>query len=275
MPTIETNDFETYYERRGNGQPIVLAHGSGWDHRSWAPQLEGLAPDYDVIAYDYRGHGKTGVTGKELESVNELAGDLRALVDELELETPIIGGCSLGGRIAYTYAAEYPEALDALVLHEAPWHDGRLSLTHRLQRFIGKLLARGFDPARANKLFTRVLSLFADGDPEEYADRYVPPLEMTAREYVDEAMELMDAAESEKIRNAERPTVDLTQISMPTLVLTGEEPLDRFEESAAEIVARVPDAERGWIPDGGHGAHMTNPVAWNARVRTFLKKNLE
>jgi pimeloyl-ACP methyl ester carboxylesterase len=272
MPTIETNSFETYYERRGSGRSIVFAHGSGWDYRSWAPQLEGLAPDYEVIAYDYRGHGRTGGTDEGWESIERLADDLYALVEALELESPVVGGCSLGGEIAYRCAARYPESVGGLITHEAPRPDGDRSVAERIQLATFRVLSRLVSPRRGYEIQLWLMSILGDDEDVQRAARYIPSLETTGKEYVVDAAYRMDAAEQRKLLDAERPSVDLSNISVPALILTGENPGDRFEEAADELAERIPDAQRGRIPDAGHGAHMTNPVAFNAEVRRFLKQ---
>jgi hypothetical protein len=90
VPTIQTNDVETYYERRGEGPPIVFVHGAWVDHRLWTPQVEALGDDYEVIAYDVRGHGKTGGSEGRRYTIERFAADLKALVDALDLDRPTI-----------------------------------------------------------------------------------------------------------------------------------------------------------------------------------------
>lgn len=52
MPTVETNDIETYYERHGEGRQLVCIHGAWTDHRLWNSQVDGLGTDYEIVVYD-------------------------------------------------------------------------------------------------------------------------------------------------------------------------------------------------------------------------------
>jgi pimeloyl-ACP methyl ester carboxylesterase len=49
VPTLATNDIETYYERAGSGPPVVFVHGGWLDRRTWTPQVEAFADEYEVI----------------------------------------------------------------------------------------------------------------------------------------------------------------------------------------------------------------------------------
>ena len=89
MPTILTNGVETYYERRGSGPPVVFVHGAILDHSQWDPQTEELSDDYTVLAYDVRGHGRTGGSRRGSYSVELFADDLAALLDGLNRDDMI------------------------------------------------------------------------------------------------------------------------------------------------------------------------------------------
>lgn len=115
VPTVHTNDIETYYERHGEGRPIVFVHGGWADHRMWRPQIDQLSDGHETIVYDVRGHGRTGPSAEERYTVELFAADLNALVTVLDLDRPVVCGLSLGGMIAQTYAARYDE-LRGLVL---------------------------------------------------------------------------------------------------------------------------------------------------------------
>lgn len=185
----------------------------------------------------------------------------------LQLDSPIFGGCSNGGRIAYEYAARYPEATDVAILLEAPISVTDPPLGMRLFQKVGIGLIATVGPKRSYDVLRMLRSLRGTDDP--YADRYVPGLGMRKAEYIDDAAAMMDADEQLELMRAERRGVDLSAVTAPTLVLTGDDPAERFADSADTLVEQIPEATRGHIPDAGHGAHMDNPVAFNATVREF------
>jgi pimeloyl-ACP methyl ester carboxylesterase len=83
MPTVRTNDIETYYERRGEGPPVVFVHGAIVDHSQWDPQLDALSGDYTTVAYDVRGHGRTGGHASNLDNPDFFTGAVRELLAEV------------------------------------------------------------------------------------------------------------------------------------------------------------------------------------------------
>jgi len=115
MPTVEANGVDLYYERRGDGPPVIFLHGMGLDHRYWPEFAAPLTDDYEVIVLDMRLHGRSGGDPEAELSIDTYADDLHALVDELGFETPAIVGHSMGGMVALRYADQYPDALSALV----------------------------------------------------------------------------------------------------------------------------------------------------------------
>jgi non-heme chloroperoxidase len=111
MPFIEANDgTEIFYNDWGTGAPVVLIHGWPLHSASWEYQARVLAENgYRVITYDRRGFGKSGqpYTGYDYDT---LAGDLAALLDELDLSGVTLVGFSMGGGEVARYLALYGAA---------------------------------------------------------------------------------------------------------------------------------------------------------------------
>lgn len=92
-----------FHHRRGSGSPIVLIHGIGSRWQVWNPVLDRLAARHDVIALDLPGFGSSAYDGVP-GSVGHLADRVTALLSELDVEKPVIGGSSLGGGVALELA---------------------------------------------------------------------------------------------------------------------------------------------------------------------------
>src|SRR5512139_1092441 len=108
---IQANGLRLHYTRTGGEKPpLVLAHGVTDDGLCWSPVAAVLAPDYDVIMVDARGHG---LSDAPLEGYGpiEQAGDLAGLIKALDLQRPIVLGHSMGASTALVAAARYPELL--------------------------------------------------------------------------------------------------------------------------------------------------------------------
>jgi pimeloyl-ACP methyl ester carboxylesterase len=97
-----------------DGYPIVLAHGITCALRVWAYQIAELATDYRVIAYDHRGHGRSGVPGRGGYSLNHLASDLDAVLEATldPDERAVIVGHSMGGIAITAWSERYPHRVE-------------------------------------------------------------------------------------------------------------------------------------------------------------------
>ena len=269
MPTFETNDIETYYERTGTGSPNVFVHGGWMDHRMWAPQVETFTDEYEVITYDIRGHGRTGGSAEKRYTMELFATDLKALIEGLDIDRPVICGLSLGGMIAQTYAARYPDQLRALVLADTAVST-RLTLSDTLQTLLFPKWAmtatvRLLGPRRWVDLAFQLATLTRGGSWFG-RDEHV-------QSYVRETMSAFTIEEYNKIFGAiyDFGMVDLGAIAVPTLVLNGEFESDSVFRHAGTLERHIPEVETYVIPDAGHTSNMENPEGFNTAIAEFLR----
>lgn len=108
---------EIYYQDYGKGQPVILIHGWPLSHRAWEGQITELVDaGFRAISYDRRGFGVSSApwTGYDYSS---LASDLKALIDQLDLDNAVIVGFSMGGGEVVRYLTEYgSDKIDKAVL---------------------------------------------------------------------------------------------------------------------------------------------------------------
>jgi pimeloyl-ACP methyl ester carboxylesterase len=268
MPSIETNGIETYYERRGSGPPVVFVHGSMVDHSHWLPQAEALADAYTTVVYDLRGHGRTGPSVRDRYSVALFVADLDALVAGLGLERPVVCGTSMGGAVAQVYAATHPETVAGLVLAET-FTAGHLDPRERLQwAFLRAMVLPvrlvGFE--RANRLNVRVNELLnrgSSGDPGTVDELVEAGPSITTDEFAKVARTMTRFAGG-------RDGVDLAAITVPTLVVYGENEIGLVKRHSRELSATIPDATLRVVPEGGHASNLDDPEFFTATLREFL-----
>ena len=148
MPHITANEISIYYERKGEGQPVLFIGGTGADLRARPNILDGSVPDrFDLVAYDQRGLGRTD---KPLSDyvMADYADDAAALILALGWQKAHIIGVSFGGMVALQLACRHPELIDRLVLccsspggslGSFPFHDLPLDLSieDRTTRLMG------------------------------------------------------------------------------------------------------------------------------------------
>ncbi|MFN3743593.1 MAG: alpha/beta fold hydrolase [Hyphomicrobiaceae bacterium] len=133
--TLSGRPHRLYIEEAGSGIPLVCLHTAGADGRQFRHILNDAAitRDYRVIVFDMPWHGKSlPPVGFEIEEYQLTTAAYTQMVldvcDALELEKPVVMGCSIGGRLVLNLAAEHPERFRALIglesaAHQQPWYD--------------------------------------------------------------------------------------------------------------------------------------------------------
>lgn len=264
--TVRTNGVDTYYERQGDGPPIVFLHGAIMDTRMWAPQVEALGDDHAVLTYDARGHGRTGGSDAPSYDADLYARDLHALLDALDVERPVLCGLSMGGMIAQAYAARHPENVAGLVLADT-FTPGPLGLSGRaifLNDRLVALLSPYVSYKRLNRLKMRLGNLLAPGVSGDVE---------TVQGLVDDGptvspVELRKVVAS--LQAFANGAFDPAGIDAPTLVLYGEHEPSMMASMARYLRDHIPDAELGVVPDAGHASNLDNPQFFTAAVREFV-----
>jgi pimeloyl-ACP methyl ester carboxylesterase len=109
------NPIPLAYQRTGKGQPLLLVHGFPLDHTFWEPILPHLTPHFDIILPDLRGFGNSPTTASGY-NLEDLATDLNALLDHLELPAACLAGHSMGGYIALAFARRFKHRILGLGL---------------------------------------------------------------------------------------------------------------------------------------------------------------
>jgi pimeloyl-ACP methyl ester carboxylesterase len=104
-----------YVEEFGQGTPLTLLHGYPLDHRLWADVVPTLQRSCHVILPDLRGHGQSPAPEGPY-SMREMAEDVVALLDTLEIEQTYIAGHSMGGYVAIAMLRYFPERILGLAL---------------------------------------------------------------------------------------------------------------------------------------------------------------
>jgi pimeloyl-ACP methyl ester carboxylesterase len=128
---VQVDGATLHFEERGEGAPLVLIHGGLSTWVTWQPLLPELAEGFRVITPDSRGHGRSTNVSGEL-SYARIADDTAALIAELGLGRPVVGGWSDGGQAALELGARHPGVAGALIVGAAyPDFDAGLRDVHR------------------------------------------------------------------------------------------------------------------------------------------------
>ena len=110
---VFVNDIRLWYEQNGNGRPLLLLHGNGEDHTIFNEAVEILSDYFTCYAIDSRGHGESD-TVDELH-YEDMASDVLAFMEELDLREVILCGYSDGGIVALMVARWTDRISDLIV----------------------------------------------------------------------------------------------------------------------------------------------------------------
>jgi pimeloyl-ACP methyl ester carboxylesterase len=136
---VDVGGVRAHVRDQGNpdGIPLVLIHGSGSSLHEWEGWVRELGQKARLISVDLPGHGLTGAWPREEYTVEAYADFVEVLVDALNLDRFAIAGHSLGGAVAWTFAATRPDRVSQLILVDAagyPREDGEAPWPTRLAR---------------------------------------------------------------------------------------------------------------------------------------------
>ncbi|MEP5937302.1 MAG: alpha/beta hydrolase [Erythrobacter sp.] len=251
----------------GDAPAIILLHGSNADLSTWDAWADDLSQDYRVIRYDQIGHGLTGPATNDDYQVESFTQDLDEIADRLELDSFVLAGNSMGGAIAMHYAITHPARLDGLVLVDAGGaaikQEGGGNLAFTLARIPGlsSVLATVMPRSLADRSLRQSVSN-QDIVTEEMVDRY---WEM-ARYPGNRAATLKRFSTPRSALNAG----DVAAVTVPTLVMWGEEDSLIRYEAAKWYMDQLPNATLANYPGIGHLPHEEAADATIADLRAWL-----
>ena len=119
MASYAARGLRLRYEQAGGGRPVVLLHGMSNHCLAWAPQLDALAAaGWRAVLPDLAGHGRSDPV-TERTTTEDLAGDVVALLDVLEVAAAPVCGLSLGGMVAQQLLVDHPERVTGALVVSA------------------------------------------------------------------------------------------------------------------------------------------------------------
>lgn len=113
---VKSNGQTLYWESHGEGEPLILVMGIGYDSTLWGlHQVPFFSKYFQTIVFDNRDSGQSSKATKEY-SIRDMADDIVGVLSELGIKKSHFIGVSMGGMICQEFAINYPELIDKLVL---------------------------------------------------------------------------------------------------------------------------------------------------------------
>jgi pimeloyl-ACP methyl ester carboxylesterase len=250
------------YTDEGPGPAVVLLHGFPLGREMWKEQVSGIGSIYRVIAPDLRGHGDSPAPEGDY-TIDEMADDVIELLDSLGLDMPVVvGGLSMGGYVALSLVARYPERVRALMLMDTRAAADSPEAAEKREELARAVLAAGDSGPAVEAMIPR---LFARITLEERPERVTPLRELMERNSARGVVGALRAMATRPDRRA-----DLASIRVPTLVLVGAEDVVTPPAEARAMADAISGARLEVIPDAGHLAPYENHAVANAVMLRFL-----
>lgn len=268
-----------------NGYPIVLAHGITCSLKVWHEQINDLSRDHRVIAYDHRGHGRSGVPASSAYSLDHLAADLDAVLAAVLRpgERAVVAGHSMGGIAISSWSDRFrdrvEQRVDAVALINTTTGDlldkiqllpvpgmfraTRVAAARTMIRSLGGApLVQGTQPG--SRLFLHLMAVGADADPaitrflhDLFAATPAAGRGAWARVLVDEM--------------GHRTHIDLSGLTVPTLVIGSSKDRLLPMSQARKIAESAPNLVELVEMPGGHCAILEHPGDVNGHLRELVR----
>lgn len=261
------NGVDYHVEQAGTGFPLLMFHGFTGTSSTWTPFTTSIGLTSRMIMVDLIGHGNSdSPPDHERYDILKVAGDMKRLLDRLGIEKTDLLGYSMGGRLAITFAANYPEMVRKLVLE---------STTPGLQTAEEREFRRRQDAKLASVILSEGIESFVnywESIPLFQSQRILPA-------------EIREAIRTQRLQNSPIGLANsllgmgtgtqpswwnsLSMFEFETLLLSGERD-EKFCKISEEMGDLLPSVKKLSIRNAGHAIHVEEPEKFGTIVSEFL-----
>ena len=263
MERAGLNGIEIAYRVDGDRSPtrpwLVFAHALGHDHSMWDAQAEAFGRACNILRYDLRGHGASEAPRGDY-TLEQMAEDLRALLDHLSVRRCHFVGLSLGAMVGQLAAIRTPLRFVSLTLAGAACRS-----SPQMQPVWAGPIAAVRSPLGMDAIIDATISgwftaAFFAGRPADLT-RAVQVLRRTPMHGYIGAIAAMSRADL---------TARLAAVGCPVLVIAGDDDRVIPLAYAEQVLLHVPQARLRRIPGAAHLSNVEQPADFNAALREFL-----
>ena len=262
MAVLDIQNQRVFFDDIGSGMPVVLGHSFLCSGEMWRNQIHAFEQRYRMINVDLRGHGQSGPSRQRF-SLYDAVEDVVAVLDELGVERAVWCGLSIGGMVALRAALTVPDRVSGLVLMDTDAGNEHLlrKLKYRLMGFGARTLGmRPFLPAVTRLMFGATTRR----DNPELVDEW-------RRVFAD--VDLPSALQCLAcLMDRDSVVSRLPEISVPCLVIAGQEDRSLPVALSHRIHQGLPDSEIRVIQQAGHLTALEQPNPVNDALEKFLDR---
>lgn len=255
------NGVRLHYKISGktDAPAVVLSHSLASSMIMWRPQLKALEDSFQVLRYDLRGHGSSAVPEGPY-TLEMLADDLAALLDELEIDKVHFVGLSIGGMIGQGFALKHQHRLSSLVLCDTASHTPPEAQP---------ILKKRIKTAEREGMSSQVDETMARWFSQDFLESGRPEVGLIRQQILATSVTGY-AGCLEAIRGLDYYQ-DLPDIEVPTLVIVGEDDPGTPVAASAAISERIANSKLVILPHAQHLSNIEQQGAFNEALRGFLE----
>jgi len=267
---IEVEGMQVHYRTVGQGQPLVLIHGTNASLHTWEAWTDILSKDYEVISVDLPGYGLTGPHPKQDYSLDAYMEFLRKFLKAAGLDRVYMAGSSFGGNLTWNYALKYPKQISKMVLVDPsgyPFKEDDILLAFKLMNH--PIMGKASEYVTPKWLVRQSLR-------KSFGDEKFVTEEMVNRYYELLLSEGNRKAAAQRIQNFSIGDnwKKLNTIKTPTLILWGDKDQLIKVENAKRFAEDMPNADLILYKDIGH-LPMEEVAEESAQhTKDFLEKSM-
>jgi 3-oxoadipate enol-lactonase len=252
--------IEIGYDEAGSGTPVVLLHGFPFNRSMWSEQIEALTVRHRVLAPDLRGHGET--TATEATTMEDMARDVSALMEQRNISRAAVCGLSMGGYVALALMRMFPLRARALVLADTrageDTEEARANREVQAQKVLQEGMAAIVDTMLPKLLTRQTLTKN-------------PSLVSRVREMILKTNPVGAAAALRAMAQRRNQTSFLSRIVAPALIIVGREDAITPVAEAELIHREIGGSRLEVIEDAGHLSNLEQPERFNEALTRFLR----
>ena len=261
MPVLRRGDVALHYECYGVGEPVLLLNGIMMTTSSWHPQVEALAPHFEVVRHDFRGQLRSPKPPGPLR-LEQHVDDLIALLDHVGIDRAHLAGTSYGGEIGLLCAIAHPDRVRSLAVIACtsevdPALRGRVATWARASRETPDRLYDLNIPDIFSPRFVAEHGDFVDQARARVAA--CPPSFFEGLADLTEAFATLDV------------TSRLHEIRCPALVVAASLDLLKPVAVSQRMATLIPNAELVVVEGAGHAVVVEQPARISAELLRFLR----
>jgi len=257
---VAAGDARVGYDSIGGGPPVVFLHAFPLDRTMWAPQRSTLADACRCLTIDVRGFGESDAVAPF--TVDRYADDIVCVLDNAGVDRATIVGLSMGGYVAFALWRRWPARVRALVLADTRAGADSAETRERRRELIGLARSKGV----SSVVDRQIVGLLGKTTRERR-----PQVEAQARAIAESATVDGVVGALEALLGRPDSTPSLSTITVPTLVIVGDEDVITPPKEARAMHQQIHGSRLEVVAGAGHLSNLERPAAFNAVLAEFIQ----